>query len=92
VLAVIFDYSAPNHRPGNSLGYLKIRSRTAFQNLVEAGAGRQLEFGVLEARSPDGHLFRVLNDDAMPDVGPLASLCLSVSSLQRSLGERRALR
>lgn len=36
-----------------------------------------------EARSPDGHTFRVLNEEPT-DAGTLASLCLNVASLERA--------
>lgn len=45
-----------------------------------------MEFNVLEVTSPEGFSFHVLAEDPAPDVGPIASICLNVTDLNKSLG------
>ena len=85
MLEVAYNYGVPHYARGNECGFLKIRNRVAYSNLEEAGLGHEVAFNVREARSPDGHLFQVLNEDP-GDAGSLSSLCLAVTDLERSLG------
>lgn len=85
VLELTYNYGIAAYRLGNDFGYLKIRNRVAFATLEEQGLGQEVEFNVREVRSPDGHTFRVVNEDPSEDVGSLCSLCLHVTDLGRSL-------
>ncbi len=41
---------------------------------------------VLEVKDPDGHTFRVINEEPS-DAGAVASLCLHVANLEKAAGE-----
>ncbi|KAL4419410.1 hypothetical protein ABPG77_003384 [Micractinium sp. CCAP 211/92] len=85
VLELTYNYGIAAYRLGNDFGFLKIRNRVAFRTLEEQSLGHEVEFNVREVRSPDGHIFRVVNDDPKEDVGSLCSLCLHVTDIARSL-------
>ena len=50
--------------------------------------GRELALNVMEVDDPDGHTFRVINEEPS-DAGAVASLCLRVTSLEKAAGGRR---
>jgi catechol 2,3-dioxygenase-like lactoylglutathione lyase family enzyme len=86
VLELTYTYDVKNYDVGNDLGYIKIKSRPAYNLLVELGLGRQLEMRTIEVKSPgEGYTFRVVGEDPAPDVGPVASVCLHVTDLKKSL-------
>lgn len=85
VLELTYNYSVASYRLGNDFGYCKVRNRVAFSMLEEQGLGHEVAFNVREVNSPDGHTFRVLNEDPDEQVGSLASLCLHVTDIDRSL-------
>jgi catechol 2,3-dioxygenase-like lactoylglutathione lyase family enzyme len=86
VLELTYTYGQKSYDVGNDLGYIKIRSRSVYNLLVEKGLGRQLEMRTIEVKSPgENYHFRVVGEDAAPDVGPIASVCLHVTDLKKSL-------
>lgn len=85
VLELTYNYGVAAYRLGNDFGYLKVRNRVAFRALEEQNLGQEVDFNVREVRSPDGHTFRVVNEDPNEDVGSLCSLCLHVTDIGRSL-------
>ncbi|KAL4425502.1 hypothetical protein ABPG75_009518 [Micractinium tetrahymenae] len=85
VLQLTYNYGVAAYRLGNDFGYLKVRNRVAYKALEEQSLGQEVEFNVREVRSPDGHIFRVLNEDPNEEVGSLCSLCLHVADINRSL-------
>ncbi|PSC76476.1 Glyoxalase domain-containing 4 [Micractinium conductrix] len=85
VLELTYNYGVAAYKLGNDFGYLKIRNRVAYANLEERSLGTEVEFNVRDVRSPDGHTFRVLNEDPREDVGYVTSLCLHVTDLDCSL-------
>jgi catechol 2,3-dioxygenase-like lactoylglutathione lyase family enzyme len=86
VLELTYTYGIKSYEVGNDLGYIKIKSRSAYNLLVERGLGRQLEIRTIEVKSPvENYHFRVVGEDPAPDVGPIASVCLHVTDLKKSL-------
>lgn len=84
VLELTYNYDVKGYRLGNDHVFFKIRNRVAYNNLEEQGLGSEIAFNVREVRSPDGHVFRVLNEDPT-DSGYLASVCLAATDLERSV-------
>ncbi|EFN57800.1 hypothetical protein CHLNCDRAFT_20875 [Chlorella variabilis] len=84
VLELAYNYGVSFYKHGNDFGFLKVRNRVAYASLEEQGLGQEVEFNVREVASPDGHTFRVLNEDPT-DVGCLSSLCLAVTDIDKSI-------
>jgi len=86
VLELTYTYGIKSYEVGNDLGYIKIKSRSAYNQIVESGLGRQLEMRTIEVQSPvEGYRFRILGEEPAPDVGSVASICLHVTDLKNSL-------
>ena len=87
VLGVLYNYGDSQYTHSNDLGYLKIKSRAAYAALTERRlGGQEVDLRTIELRSPgEGYTFRVVGEDPDPAVGELASLCLNVTELERSL-------
>lgn len=86
VLELTYTYGIKSYEVGNDLGYIKIKSRSAYNLISERGLGRQLEMRTIEVKSPvEGYRFRVVGEDPAPDVGSIASVCLHVTDLKDSL-------
>ena len=91
VLEITYTYNIKTYEFGNDLAWIKIRSRSVFNTLSEGITGVQVtevpnSMRTLVATSPvEGFSFRVIGEDCDPDVGPISSICLHVSSLSKSL-------
>ncbi|GAB4816839.1 hypothetical protein N2152v2_003885 [Parachlorella kessleri] len=83
VLELAYNYGVKHYQYGNGLGYIKILSKAAFKTAQESGVGRELDLNILEVKDPDGHTFRVINEEPS-DAGPVSSLCLRVTSLEKA--------
>eukprot|EP00887_Chlorella_sp_A99_P000714 scaffold5.g714.t1 len=84
VLELTYNYTVRHYQPSNDLQYIKIKSRSVFKTLMDKELGHDVELHLREVKAPEGWTFRVVNDDPNPDVGPIASLALNVSSLARA--------
>lgn len=84
VLELTYNYTVRHYQPSNDLQYIKIKSHSVFKTLMDKELGHDVELHLREVKAPEGWTFRVVNDDPNPDVGPIASLALNVSSLARA--------
>ena len=82
VLELTYTYGIKSY----DLGYIKIKSRSAYNTLADQGLGRQIEMRTIEVKSSgEGYRFRVVGEDPAPDVGPISSVCLHVTDIKKSL-------
>ena len=86
VLELTYTYSVKSYDVGNDLHFIKIKSRSAYNTLVENIQGNQVDMRAIEVASPgEGYRFLVVGEDAPSDVGPLTSICLNVTDIELSL-------